>query len=103
MSAPGPFPPSASASPAADISSSDSDSSNSSSTLGAALGGSSMVISLLGMIYTAINHKHVRSRCCGKTVDFGIDVDTTEELEKKDAKAEAKAKETAKVTPETDA
>ena len=96
MSAPGPLPPSASASPAADISSSDSSSSDSSSMLGTALGGSSMVISLIGMIYTAINHKHVRSRCCGKTVDFGIDVDTTEELEKK-------AKETAKVAPESDA
>jgi hypothetical protein len=34
-------------------------------------------VSILGAIYTAVNHKRVRSRCCGKTLDMSVDVENT--------------------------
>jgi len=45
---------------------------------GSALGGTGLFISLLGIIYSAINHKHLKARCCGKDLDFSIDIDSTE-------------------------
>ena len=34
-------------------------------------------VSILGAIYTAVNHKRLRSRCCGKTLDMSVDVENT--------------------------
>lgn len=34
-----------------------------------------VVLGVLYKIYTAINHRHIRSRCCGKEFDASIDVD----------------------------
>ena len=45
---------------------------------GAALGGISLFISVAGIIYTAINHKHIRSNCCGREIELSIDIDSTE-------------------------
>jgi hypothetical protein len=45
---------------------------------GAALGGTGLFISLLGIIYSAINHKHIKARCCGKDLDISIDIDSTD-------------------------
>lgn len=50
---------------------------------GAALGGTGLFISLVGIIYSAINHKHIRANCCGKQVDFSIDIDSTDDTKKK--------------------
>jgi hypothetical protein len=44
---------------------------------GAALGGTGLFISLVGIIYSAINHKHIKSNCCGKNIEFSIDIDST--------------------------
>jgi hypothetical protein len=33
---------------------------------GAALGGAGLFLSIAGIIYSAVNHKHIKSRCCGK-------------------------------------
>jgi hypothetical protein len=55
---------------------------------GAALGGTGLFISLVGIIYSAINHKHIRSKCCGKEMDFSIDIDSTEEAKKSGEKKE---------------
>jgi len=41
-----------------------------------------------GLIYTAINHKKIRCRCCGKDLDMSVDIDETDA-----------AKSTAKVKP----
>ena len=46
---------------------------------GAALGGTGLLISIIGLIYSAINHKHIKSRCCGKEYDMSIDIGSTEE------------------------
>ena len=34
-------------------------------------------MSIVGIIYTAINHKRVRSKCCGKLLEVSLDVDNT--------------------------
>jgi len=34
-------------------------------------------ISILGVIYTAINHKRVRSKCCGRLLEASLDVENT--------------------------
>ena len=46
--------------------------------LGSVLGGSGVVLSILGMIYTAINHKRIRGRCCGREIDIEVNIDSTE-------------------------
>ena len=48
------------------------------STTGGVLGIFGFLASLGGLIYTAINHKRIRCRCCGKDVDMSVDVDSTE-------------------------
>jgi hypothetical protein len=45
---------------------------------GSALGGTGLFISLIGIIYSAINHKHLKARCCGKDLDISIDIDSTD-------------------------
>ena len=51
---------------------------------GAALGGTGLFISLVGIIYSAINHKHIRSKCCGRNLEFSIDIDSTKNGEPKE-------------------
>jgi hypothetical protein len=46
---------------------------------GAALGGTGLFISIAGVIYSAVNHKHIKSRCCGKEYDVSIDIGTTDD------------------------
>ncbi len=46
--------------------------------LGSVLGGTGAVLSVLSMIYTAINHKRIRGRCCGKEIDIELNIDSTE-------------------------
>ena len=44
---------------------------------GAALGGTGLFFSIAGIIYSAINHKHITSRCCGKVYDVSVDIGNT--------------------------
>ena len=41
------------------------------------LGLSGFAVSVLGVIYAAINHKRVRSKCCGTVLEASLDVDNT--------------------------
>ena len=41
------------------------------------LSGAALIISVIGTVFTAINHKRVRSKCCGRTGEISIDVDST--------------------------
>lgn len=34
-------------------------------------------VSILGVVYTAVNHKRVRSKCCGKFFEASLDVENT--------------------------
>jgi len=74
---------------------------------GTALGGAGLFFSIVGIVYSAINHKHIRSKCCGKVYEVSIDIDPIEtvkiqeekekkekeEQEKKEKEREAKEKE----------
>jgi hypothetical protein len=62
---------------------------------GAALGGTGLFISILGVIYSAINHKHIKTRCCGKVYEVSIDIgpnDTKESGDSKETKPEVETK-----------
>jgi flagellar biosynthesis GTPase FlhF len=64
------------------------------------IGYSGLILSILGIIYSAVNHKHIKSKCCGRVIDFSIDVENTnpeedrkrEEEEKKKKEEEEKKK-----------
>lgn len=46
---------------------------------GQILGGSSIaLVTIIGAVYTAINHKHIKATCCGKVFEFGVDIGPTE-------------------------
>jgi hypothetical protein len=42
------------------------------------LGSVGLALSICGIIYSAINHRHIRLRLCNRSYDFSIDVDSTE-------------------------
>jgi hypothetical protein len=48
------------------------------SDTGSALSIISIVLSVGGAIYAAINHKRLRCKCCGKDLEVQVDVDSTE-------------------------
>ena len=59
---------------------------------GAVLGGTSLFFSILGIVYSAINHKHLRSKCCGKVYEVSIDIDPVETIKKEEAEKAEKEK-----------
>lgn len=68
---------------------------------GNALGVIGFIMSIIGIIYTAVNHKHIRGKCCGKDIDISLDIDSTTDTEKA-AKA-AKEKDAAEEAADKDA
>lgn len=36
-----------------------------------------IVITVVGVIYSAVNHKRLRSNCCGRKIDIAIDIEST--------------------------
>ena len=42
------------------------------------VGWSGLVLSILGIIYSAVNHKHCKVLIFGRRIEFGIDIDSTE-------------------------
>ena len=36
-----------------------------------------VVISIAGVVFTAVNHKRIRSNCCGKVMEASIDIENT--------------------------
>lgn len=54
---------------------------------GSALGGLSLMVSIAGMVYTAVNHKRIRGKCCGRNIEMELDIgSTTDDAEKGSAK-----------------
>lgn len=41
------------------------------------LGVTALVISVVGAVIAAINHKRLRSNCCGKKVEMSVDISDT--------------------------
>ena len=48
------------------------------SNTGGILGIFAVLTSAAGLFYTAINHKRIRCRCCGRDLDMSVDVDPTD-------------------------
>lgn len=44
---------------------------------GMIMGGVSIAIAVIGAIIAAVNHKRLRSRCCGRQMDVAIDIENT--------------------------
>ena len=70
---------------------------------GAALGGTGLFISIAGVIYSAINHKHIKSRCCGKEYEVSVDIGSTQDAKKTEIVGEAKPEPKAKAEPKVEA
>ena len=56
------------------------------------LAGSGVALSIFGIIYSAINHRHIRLRLCNNIYDFSIDVGTTNEEENRKKEEEENRK-----------
>lgn len=69
-----------------------------SSDLGTIFGSGGLVISIISMVYAAINHKRIRAKCCGRSVDFEINIDPTEHASAQEQKKE-ESKTEQKTTP----
>ncbi len=41
-----------------------------------------IVITVGGLIYGTINHKRLRSTCCGRKIDIALDIESTIPIEK---------------------
>jgi hypothetical protein len=39
-------------------------------------------VSMVGVVYTALNHKRVRSKCCGRVIEASLDVEDTTPVDK---------------------
>lgn len=42
------------------------------------------IIAILSLIYTALNHKKIRSKCCGREVSASIDIEPSSPEKKQD-------------------
>ena len=42
------------------------------------------IVAVLGLIYTAINHKKLRSKCCGREITASIDIEPSSPEKKQD-------------------
>jgi len=45
---------------------------------GSYAGIASSIILVIGMIYGAVNHKQIRSKCCGKQLEASLDIGPTD-------------------------
>ena len=43
------------------------------------------ITSIMGVIYAAVNHKRIRSNCCGKVLEASLDVENTTPVKKVEA------------------
>jgi hypothetical protein len=54
------------------------------------VGWSGLVLSILGIIYSAVNHKHCKILICGRRIDFALDVNSTENYAREDEEKQRK-------------
>ena len=38
---------------------------------------SGFVLGIISTVYAAINHRRIRSNCCGKTIEASVDIEAT--------------------------
>jgi len=59
---------------------------------GNVLGIFAFLVSICGVIYTAINHKRFRLRCCGNDIDVSVDVEDTKKTGDQEEKSKSETK-----------
>jgi len=59
---------------------------------GNVLGIFAFLVSICGVIYTAINHKRFRLRCCGNDIDVSVDVEDTKKPGDQEEKSKSETK-----------
>jgi hypothetical protein len=52
------------------------------STISASLAIGSIVISVIGSMIALVNHKRIRSNCCGKRTEVSLDIEETTPTDK---------------------
>jgi len=45
-------------------------------------GGSLALVSIIGLIYTKLNHKRIRANCCGKQIEMELNIDSIRDVAK---------------------
>lgn len=48
-----------------------------STNTGTIVGGVGIALSVLSMIFAAVNHKKLRAKCCGKVIEMELDVSSS--------------------------
>jgi hypothetical protein len=48
-----------------------------STNTGTIVGGVGIALSVLSMIFAAVNHKKLRAKCCGRVIEMELDVSNT--------------------------
>jgi len=69
------------------------------SNTGGILGIFAVLTSAAGLFYTAINHKRIRCKCCGKNLDFSVDVDPTDKPKPKPSQTLPETASTIEILP----
>ena len=44
---------------------------------GSVVGGVGIAMSIISMVYAAVNHKRIRAKCCGRIIEMELDVTDT--------------------------
>jgi hypothetical protein len=44
---------------------------------GSVVGGVGIAMSIISMVYVAVNHKRIRAKCCGRIIEMELDVTDT--------------------------
>jgi hypothetical protein len=52
---------------------------------GSVVGGVGIAMSIISMVYAAINHKRIRAKCCGRLIEMELDVTDTPHADPKKA------------------
>lgn len=67
---------------------------------GSVVGGVGIAMSIISMVYAAVNHKRIRAKCCGRVIEMELDVtDTPHPKPGEKVVADADKRRTAKVRP----
>jgi hypothetical protein len=66
---------------------------------GTIVGGVGIAMSVISMIYAAVNHKRVRAKCCGRVIEVELDVSSSAGTDQPHPKADADKRKTVKIHP----
>jgi hypothetical protein len=59
---------------------------------GSVVGGVGIAMSIISMVYAAVNHKRIRAKCCGRVIEVELDVTETPHPNGADKRRSAKVR-----------